>query len=302
MRGRIGLLVVSCSLFLFASQAFADTTVVARLDGAGNLQMGGKPRLVVAVDTIAGKHLQIGVENKKEDIAKADPKSELLDQIKSVAPGDIIKLTYAVDDKDKWLKLVRIEPYPMQPGMELPNAYIFHEMYDHTDEQKTHTLVDVKRFDDLLTFAIPVKKDASGAMVADPDLVATIGKIKDGQVVLIDSSGGSPHPMIHGIEVYNAPRTGTIKEIKPADLNGNKTTEADIEVDGSTVTVLVPGKMVDGKHWVVDSKILGLLHHFKAGATVTFRTVDDGGTTLLRDIKAAPKPAEVAKSNSGNKK
>jgi hypothetical protein len=302
MRGRIGFFAAGCPVLLLASHLFAaDVTVVARFDGVRQMQFGLRPRLVLSVQTVAGQRLEIGVPNIKDDQPKLDPVKDRVDEIKAVQPGDIVKLTYSQPEEKKpenVLEMVRMLPYPMLPGMELPNAFVFHEMYDHTDAQKTQTLVDAKKFDDMITFCLALKKDATGSMVADPDLVAALGKIKPGQVVLIDAAGGSPHPIIHSVEVYNAPQTGTIKAIKPAELNGNKTTEADIDVDGSPITVLVPGRL-EGKRWILDTKVQSLLRRFKAGSLVVFRTIDDNGTTLLRDIKAAPKPEAPVKTAAG---
>src|ERR1700683_5141125 len=108
-----------------------------------------------------------------------------------------------------------IAAYPMQPGMELPNAYLFKEMYDHTEQTETKTLVDLKRFDDVVTFSLPTKKNSSGAMAPDPELVAALGKLKEGQIVLAEATPGSPNPVLRSIEPYNTPQTGKITAIKP---------------------------------------------------------------------------------------
>jgi hypothetical protein len=315
MRIRIVFLAVSSLLALGVQGALGgDVTVVAKYLGSRQMQFGLKPHMVVFFDTMSGQHLQMGIPNIKEDIAKVDPVKDKLDEINSLAAGDIVKLNYSKPDDNKPESvpmLGKVALYPMVPGMELPNAYVFHEMYPHTDEQqKTSTLVDAKRFDEMVTFTLPVKKDTSGNMVADPDLVASLQKIKEGQLVLIDASEGSTKRMMRGIEVYNTPRTGTIKAIdNAAQLEGNKTAEADIDVDGKEIKVFVPGHL-DGKKWILDFKVNGLLHHFKAGASVVFRTVDDNGTTLLRDIKPAPKddsaqanakPASAPRTNNTKK-
>jgi hypothetical protein len=282
-------------LCLFCCQRFAlakDDTSVGKLVSADTMRYRGRLRIVLTVGTVDGKVLRIGVQNNdaphsKDESYTVDPKAELLEQIKAVNPGDIVKIEYTEED-DGTQMMKTIAAYPMQPGMELPNAYLFKEMYDHTEQTGTKTLVDLKRFDDVVTFGLAKKKDATGAMAPDPDLVAAIGKLKEGQIVLVEATPGSPNPTLRGIEPYNAPQTGKITAIKPTEINGNKTTEADIDVDGSPVTVFVPGKL-DGKRWILDSKVLGKLRGFRPGTNVTFRVVTEGSTSYLRDIKIAPK-------------
>ncbi len=255
---------------------------------------------MVTIKPIDGAPVQVGITNKDEKGYKVDPVTDILDQIKAVAPGDMVKVIYTIES-DKTHMMRSIAAYPMQPGMELPNAYLFHEMYDHSENHNVLTLVDAKRFDKVTSFALPNKKDSTGAMAPDPDLTASINKLKDGQVVLINATNGVKYPVIKSIEVYNTPQSGTLKAIKPADVDGNKTTEADIEVDGSPVTVVVPGHL-EGKRWTVDGKVLSELRKFKPGAMVTFRIVEDNGNSYLRDIEATPKvaPTKTAVADSSS--
>jgi len=291
-------------LCLFCGDTLAivkDDASVGRLDSASVMRYHDRMRYVLTIDTADGKVLRVGVENNnaangKDESYKADPKTELVDQIKAVAPGDIVKIEYTTQD-DGTNMMRSIAPYAMQPGMELPNAYLFKEMYDHTEQTRTQTLVDLKRFDDVVTFSLPTKKDSSGAMAADPDLVAALGKLKEGQVVLIDATSGSPNPILRSIELYSPPQTGKITAIKPVEIDGNKTTEADIDVDGTPVTVVVPGHL-DGKRWILDEKIRSKLRGFRPGANVTFRIVTDNGTSYLRDIKPAPRVTTPAKAGT----
>lgn len=275
----------------FASLVTADEGVtIGQLTSAAPMRYHDRMRYVLTVaSSVDGERVQVGVENADEKAYKVEPKADLLEQIKTVSPGDMVKIIYTTEN-DKTHMMRSIAAYSMQPGMELPNAYLFHEMYDHSENQKTLSLVDAKRFDQVISFALPNKKDGAGAAVPDPELTAAIGKLKDGQVVLIDAAGGAPYPIIRSIEVYNAPQSGTLKAIKPAELDGNKTTAADIDVDGTAITATVPGHL-DGKRWIVDTKILSELRRFKPGANVTFRIVEDNGNSLLRDIRATPKVA-----------
>ena len=72
-------------------------------------------------------------------------------------------------------------------------------------------------------------------MVADPDLVASLGKLQKGQIILVDTIPMKPDPIIQSVELYTPPQTGLVQAIKPGEINGNKTTQADIDVDGTAV-------------------------------------------------------------------
>jgi hypothetical protein len=282
------LIIFALGICCFAAIASADrVTVVGKLVGAESMNYRDRPRIVVTIQTLDGKRLQIGVPNADEDKYTVDPLLVLLDQIKALSPGDMAKVVYDSYD-DKTGMLDEISPYAMQPGMELPNAFVFHESRDQTENQRSFTVVAMKRFEQDYTFMVAGTQDAAGNVTPDPDLMAGIGKLKDGQLVLIDAVQGQPYPILRSIEPYTAPQTGTLKAVKIGELNGNKTTEADIEVDGKTVTTFVPGHL-DDKRWIVDSKILAEVRRLRLNTAVQFRVAsDDNGNAVLREIEHAP--------------
>jgi hypothetical protein len=295
-------LIVCALVCCFAAIASADrVTVVGKLEGAESMNYRDRPRIVVTILTVDGKRLQIGVENADEDKYTVDPVLVVLDQIKALNPGDMAKVVYDSYD-DKTGMLYSISPYVMEPGMELPNAFVFHESRDQTEDQKSFTVVAMKRFEQDYTFVVAGTQDAAGNVTPDPDLMASIGKLKDGQLVLIDAIQGQPYPILRSIEAYTPPQIGTLKAVKFAELNGNRTTEADIEVDGKPVTVFVPGRL-DGKRWIVDDKILADVRRLRLNTPVQFRVVsDDTGNSVLREIKTAPKDAPKPAGASENNK
>lgn len=288
-------LTMALAVLCLAATAMADKRYdVGKLKGAGPVnQYRGRPRLVVSIQTVDGKELSIGVENIDETKYNMDPKKDLLDEIKALKPGDMVKVAYDVDAKDGTSFLIHIEGYTIPPGMELPNAFIFHESYPHSEGKRDFQLVDLKRFEKLYTFAVFGTTDTAGNFTPDPQMMAVLNKLKDGDIVLANVTPAQPYPILRNIEGYTTPKTGTLTDIKVGDLNGNKTTEADIDVGGTAVTVYVPGRL-EGKRWVVDSKILGELRRLRPKSLVLFRTSDDGsGNAMLRDIKQAPKPPDA---------
>ena len=146
-----------------------------------------------------------------------------------------------------------------------------------------------------ITFVIPNKKDAtSGDLAPDPELLADAGKIKAGDVVLIDATNTHPHPTVKSIEVYTAPQPGHFVKSKEEDgEGGQKNTVAEIEADGKTINAIVPGHL-DGKKWVPDTKVLGEVKRLTSNIDVMFRVTDDNGKTWLRGIEKAAKQTHAA--------
>lgn len=275
-----------------------DKIVVAKIVDGKTEMFDGKPHVVIIVQSVDGKKMTFGIKNVDDQKYTANPDPDILSAVKQAGPGGIVKISYYANGSGPTMAN-NIEPYNLQPGEEQANGFVFQETYDHREQNADYTYVDVKRFEQLFTFMIPNMKDASGDMVPQPDLMAAFGKFKQGDVVLLDVMQGRPKPIVTNVEAYTAPQTGTLKGTKTAELQGNKTTEADIDVSGTPVTAMVPGHL-DGKHWTVDGKVLAELRRIRPNTPVTFRAAaGDDGTMLLRDIELAPKPADTDSSMAG---
>lgn len=259
--------------------------VIARFDGDGRVQY----RLVVAATVMTnGRGMRLSLPNNDEKQSKYDPKTDLLAIVTSLKRGDYFKATYAVQNNTAMVSALSV--YAMKPGEELLNGFVFNESYDKKEGKLNYQMVDVKKFDQVITFVIPNKKDpASGDMAPDPELLADAGKFKAGDVVLIDAIPGRPHPQIKSIELYTAPQPGYfIKSSEQKDGAGQSVTAAEIEADGKTITALVPGHL-DGKKWVTDLKVLNEVKRLRPKSDVMFRASDENGKTWLRAIAMAPK-------------
>ncbi len=286
------------SKWLFAVTAFVLMLPLARPAAADDLvgkfitarraQFAGMPRLVVEVTSVAnGRSVNLAVPNQDEKKAMFDPNPALLSIVKSLKPGDVVKATFAMQNNSAIVQTLVV--YPLKPGEELPNAFVFGESYDKKEGKIDYQMIDAKRFDQAITFVIPNKKDASGELAPDPQMLADAGKFKSGDIVLIDAAPGRPHPTIKSIELYTAPVAGHFVKSEDHEVEaGQKTTAVELEADGKTITALVPGHL-DGKKWVVDAKVLGEVKRLRPNSDVMFRLAEDNGKSWIRAIEMAPK-------------
>jgi len=83
------------------------------------------------------------------------------------------------------------------------------------------------------------------------------------------------------------------------EFEGQKAPAVEIEAaDGSKVTALVPGKVVN-KRWVADQTVLREVRAIRPKTDIQFATHDEDGKTVLTLIsKAPPTPREASASGS----
>ncbi len=247
-------------------------------------------RLVIAATAVLnGRGIRLSVPNKDDTKPTYEPKPELLAIIDKLKAGDVFKATY--DLKNNTALVSAITPYAMKPGEELPNGFVFNESYDKREGKLDYQMVDVKKFDQVITLVIPNRKDpTSGNMAPDPELLADAATFKPGDVVLIDATKSGTHPQIKSIELYTEPVAGTfIKSSTEKDNSGKEETTVEIEgADGKTITAVVPGRM-DGKKWVPDLKVEGEVKRLHPNLDVMYRATEDNGKTVLRFIQKAAK-------------
>lgn len=288
MRSRCSMVLAAILLALPALRAADADDVIARFEGDGRVQY----HLVVgATAVIKGMGIRLTIPNSDEKQSKYDPQKALLDIVTPLKRGDYIKVTYAMQNNVAMVSALAL--YPMKPGEDLLNGFIFNESYDKKEGKFDYQMVDVKKFDQLYTMVIPNKKDpTSGDMAPDPDLLAAASKLKPGDVVLIDSVAGQTHRQIKSIELYTEPVPGYfLKSKEEKSENGQTETSVEIEADGKTITAFVPGHL-DGKKWVADLKVLGEVKHLRPKSDVMFRASDDNGKTVLHAIAMSPKQAK----------
>lgn len=289
------------TLLLSGALASADD-VVGRVKGASQGLFAGKPRPILSILAAQGnKPMQVGLPLIDDANPQKGAREDMVTLVKGFKPGDYVKITYAMAGAPPGAVMSAIVPYTLKPGEEEANAFIFAQTYDRREGKQTYTMVDVRKFEQPLTLMIPNHKDKNGDMSADPEMAATVGALKEGDVILVDAVNTQPKPSIKHIELYTAPQSGKVVKIDdPADLDGNKTASVDIDADGKTITAFVPGK-IDGKKFTVDNKVMGELKKVHKDGEVTFRTTDENGKTFLRAIAPAKGAAHAAAGSSTEK-
>ncbi|HWE04362.1 MAG TPA: hypothetical protein VG326_18300 [Tepidisphaeraceae bacterium] len=234
-------------------------------------------------------------EPKKGETAK--PKKEVDDAVKKLKEGEYVKAGYG--ESTLGPTLYSIEPYDLKPGEDTKNGYVFSKTF----EKGAGKTVIFTKFGVEYPFAVPTRRGEKGVMELDPDIAAAVDKLTEGSSYWVQTGPGKK---LVAIEPYTDPQIGKLLKLKEKDPEGHRTLEADIEMDGGkTITVKVPSKTV-GTATVFDTVVSGELRSMHANSMVEFRTHDDGGNTLLREIQAAPKnvdkkPAEAAKPDATKK-
>ena len=201
--------------------------------------------------------------------------------------------------------LTSITPYDAKPGEASVNGYVFQKTFEKPSGKSQNTSVSLTKFGKEYRFSVPMKKGEKGELAEDPDILAAIGKLQEGNSVWVKTAGSK----LVIIEPYNDPLLGKLDKLSTTEVNGVKIPSADIQTDdGKTITVLVPGTR-RGKMFVVDSAVSAELHKIKPSSAVQFWSHDDGENHVwLREISLAPKasdtppPAAPTKKETPNKK
>ena len=96
-------------------------------------------------------------------------------------------------------------------------------------------------------------------------------------------------PVLVNLERDAPPQTGKFVKLSEEEMaDGQKGSAVEIEQDGKTAKVPVPGKVVN-KKWVSDPKAMGAARKLKAEAEVVYRARKDGDKVWLKEIEPAPK-------------
>ncbi|HET6250026.1 MAG TPA: hypothetical protein VFE47_20210 [Tepidisphaeraceae bacterium] len=292
---RIFLAALALSLASISSAFAADAVpmdIIARFDGVSQGSVSGKPVTLIGVTVLSnGKTARVPLPNmevKKGE--KPMPKKELDDAVRKLAVGQIIRFSVE-PNKELGTVLASVDVYDLKPGEDTPKGYVFSQTFDKTVGKTTTTTVVLTKFGVEHTFTVAMRRGENG-QEQDPDVVAAITKLTPGTGVWVQTQGKS---VITAIEPYTEPKTGKMGKISETEVDGHKVKSAEIDQDGKTITVMVPGREV-GKAFVQDPIVAGQLGRVRPGAEVQFRVHEDGDKMWLREIetvKPGPKkPAE----------
>ena len=274
----------------------APPVVIKYLGSQKTRQMGKEVLMVSGVTAIGGRQVTLAIRNKDKD--KYSPDERMDEAVKGAKPGDYLLTETKMEDYKLWL--TRLEPYKAKEGEEQPNNFIFDDTYptkDKSGEKEVQT-VALKKFGNHIEAVLAMKRDeASKQMVTDPDLLATVGKFKKGDIVEAEIRTGKP-PVIQTIDPYKPAQEAKMVKMAEGDVaEGVKGPAVELDQGGKPVTVLIPGRLV-GQKWAPDMKMAGLAKNIKPGTSVMFRTRESDGKNFLKDIQPAAKAPSAAKEKA----
>jgi hypothetical protein len=276
--------------------------VVIRFESAQKQRVGGTEVMVLSgLDPVSGRPRQFPVENRppqdKSKLAKYDPNPRVADAVKDAKPGDLIKVDLKAgtgyNANTVWAE--KADKYDPAEHEDEPNTFVFYESFkdtvDGVDVYKV-TLTKFGTFYNCLAPMVPAE-DGKGK-VPDPQVMAAADGIKRKSVIEATVAPQGSGYVVTSLDAYQAPKPGKFTKLADADVNGQKGQAVELQEDGQTKTLLVPGKTLN-KKWVSDAAVLAEARKVKPGMAVLFRTREVDGKTYVRQIVAAPKePTKVA--------
>ncbi|HSU65501.1 MAG TPA: hypothetical protein VLJ39_01390 [Tepidisphaeraceae bacterium] len=216
-------------------------------------------------------------------------KAEIETTLGKLQKGDVAKMTLM--PSGQLYQVTYIKKIEVKPNEENPHAFVYQESYN--DQKTGEPLLRLTKYDVSYEVTIPSVRGEKGKTEADPEMVNAVQSLKAGEVVYAQITNGRP-PVVTSIFPYKDPQTGKVTKVSMEDVEGGKTESAEIETaDGKTVTVLVPGKVVN-KHFTQDQILSRLVHGFKPGTEVVFLSREQDGKNYLVEITKAPPAPKAA--------
>lgn len=270
---------------LVRAQDKAPEEGVLRFRGATpRMPVNGRQHLVVQAEIPGGRAMQVAVPNNDENRPNYNPKKDLADAIKALKPGDLIKVTL---DPARPMPLLRsVDAYDIKPGEDTPNGFVFKNTYDQGSGRNKTVAVELTKFGQSIVLTIPTRKNEKGDVETDPDILAAVNLMKEGDSVWAQFSGKT----LTAIDLYKDPSTGKLLKLGETEVDGHKVRSAEVDQDGKSITLLVPGKLT-GKMWSADPAILRELQRLKPNTMIAYRAREDGDRLWIREIGPAPKTA-----------
>jgi len=283
MRRTTWLCSIVCCLFLFSIAFAADEPQVYRYKENKKVRVQGEEHVVLLVEAPRGGHpgrLVVPNEDGK-------PKKDLMSAVDGLSAGSLIQATTQNEKGAPMLQTVA--SYSTKPGEDTPNGYVFIESKPAKEGSKDQAVV-LSKLGEKTTVAVPGDADAS---VTD-----VVQKLKKQDPVWVDLSPGR-QPTLLAILPYEEPKTGKLLKVAPADVEGHKGFEAQIDDNGKITHALIPGKM-HNKVWVTDQRVLSSARRLRAGSEIRYRVQEVSGTTWLREIQPPPKQETAQSRNRDN--
>jgi hypothetical protein len=255
---------------------------ILRYRGMTQGAINGHRYIIVQAEVPGGRAVQLAIPNADENRNAANPIPELRDTFKSLKPGDLIRVTLQASSP---MPLVRVvEPYEARPGEETPNGFVFKSSYEQPAGKLKTTMVELTKLGQQITVAVPTRRNEKGEMESDPDILAAVGLLKEGDAVWAQINGKT----LVAIDLYKDPETGKLLKLGETDIDGHKVRSAEVDQNGKSITLLVPTRQ-SGRNFTPDVNVLRELQRLRPSTMVEFRTHEDGDKLWLREIQPAPK-------------
>jgi hypothetical protein len=284
--------------------------VVIKLQKADRGRMGGQEVMVITgTDMLTGKPRQFGVENERpqnpNDKPKYEPRARVADAVKPLKEGDLLKIEPKAASMNynspagDWVD--RAEAYKLTPNEDQPGAFVLFDSYSKQEggvDVYVITLVKYGRYFDC--YAPMVPDETGKKMVPDPAITKIADGVKKREVVEATVAPKGPALFVTSIDPYQDPKAAKFGKLVDADVNGQKGHAVELEQDGQTVTLLLPGKLV-GKRYSTDLSLLNEAKRTKPGTAVMVRTRDIDGKQYLRQMLLAPKEPKAKEASKSGK-
>ena len=273
--------------------------VVIRLQSAQKGKLYGQEvMLVTGQEALTGKPRTFAVENEKPQNKNAPPKYEPQARVKEgidrVKPGEFLKVEPKAG-RDATLWIDKAEPYLPKPHEEDPGTFVLYEAYKDNKGGTDVFVITLVKFGAYLDCYAQMVKDGKTS-APDPEVVKVAEEIinrakdpKKKELVEATVTQGGGANFVTSLTPFQAPKQGKFGKL------------VELEEDGKTLTLAIPGKLA-GKKWVTDADLLADAKRLKPGTAVVFKTKDVGEKSYLRMLAPAPKESakkETAGSEAG---
>jgi hypothetical protein len=202
-------------------------------------------------------------------ITKAE---ETAAMVKALKPGDYLTLTTEPKFNISYIKT--IAQYDLQPGEDLPNAFVFAGM---GDSDTAGQALKVYKLGKLGKALVPADKTA---------LLTLAARLKEGDVIEAAGTPSKGALVLSELWIYCPPVTGTVAGVADQTVGETKTTALQLTVGDETKTLCVPGKTDSKGHFTPDARLLAAIKGLKTGDTVQAAFHSDGETLWLKAVAA----------------
>lgn len=254
--------------------------------------LSGKQQTAVMLTQLNGSGQIIAIV-QPDDPRK--PEAKNLDATAAaLKKGDVVSVGFGMMGSYK--EITYLKHIDVNPAEENPHGFVYEEFYNA--QGSGAPIVRLQKYGESIEVTLPMVKDDKGKMDYDPQMVDQVQKYKKGEPVYVQLIRGSREPVATLMIPYKDPQNGKVVKESDQVVDGGKTPAVDIDVDGKTVTALVPGKM-NGKHFVPDPVLARDARNFKPGTEVTFLTREDNGKTYLVEYTKTPKTSAAKTGAAG---